>query len=64
MDLIRDIKLRCGYKAEALDLSDESIAFLLQMGWVKKFMGRYIFTRRGVDEFKAYIQERLKEDKI
>ena len=64
MDLIRDIKLRLGYRAETLDFSDESIALLLQMGWVKKFMGRYIFTRRGVEEFKAYIQECLKEDKI
>ena len=44
MGLIRDLKLRFGYKAERLDISEEAVAFLLQMGWIKKFMGRYIFT--------------------
>lgn len=64
MALIRDLKLRFGYKAERLDINEEAIAFLLQMGWIKKFMGRYIFTPKGVEEFKVHIQEAIKEGRI
>ena len=64
MDLIRDIKLRCGHDATTLALSDDVIAFLLQMGWIKKFMGRYIFTRKGVDEFRFMMRKSLEEETI
>jgi len=64
MDLIRDIKLRCGLDATTLDLSDDAVAFLLQMGWIKKFMGRYIFTKKGVDEFRALMHKSLEEETI
>jgi hypothetical protein len=64
MGLIRDLKLRFGYKAERLDISEEAVAFLLQMGWIKKFMGRYIFTPKGVEEFRASINEAIKEGRI
>ena len=64
MDLIRDIKLRYGLDASAIDLSDDAVAFLLQMGWIKKFMGRYIFTSKGVDEFGALMRKNLEEETI
>jgi hypothetical protein len=64
MGLISDIKLWSGYKAERLDISEEAIAFLLQMGWIKKFMGRYIFTPKGVEEFRATIDEAIKAGRI
>lgn len=57
MRLWRNLKMRFDPRNESLDLEEETVALMLQMGWAEKFMGVYIFTERGEVEFDEAIRK-------
>lgn len=50
-------KCKCRFRGESFEITDEALAFGLQMGWFEPFMGKYIFTDKGREEFLAFIKE-------
>lgn len=56
MGLLRNLKIRLDPRNVNLELEEETVALMLQMGWAEKFMGVYIFTERGEVEFVETIR--------
>lgn len=54
-DFVRKVRDRF-YRSVTIDVEDDTFAMMLQMGWVEKFMGDYVLTRKGYAEFKAFMK--------
>lgn len=56
---VRGFLKKCKHRfhGEAIDITDEALAFGLQMGWFEPFMGKYIFTDKGREEFLVFLKE-------
>lgn len=57
MRLKHKIKARFSRKRIEFDIDDEALILGLQMGWFEKFLGKWVFTERGQEEFVAFLKE-------
>lgn len=63
MRFLRKIKRRFVDKKYAIELPDEDVAFMLQMGWAEQVFGAYLMTDRGYAELSAFLEAIKKEQK-
>jgi hypothetical protein len=61
--MMRKIKARFGRNRIEFDIDDYTLALGLQLGWLEKFLGKWIFTDRGQEEFVAFINQYINERK-
>lgn len=57
MRLMSRLRRRLFGKRIKIDVADEDLAFMLQMGWAEKTLGAYIITDRGIEELYTIAKE-------
>ncbi len=63
MKWLRKIRRRFFEERVVIKISDDELAFMLQMGWAEQVFGAYIMTDRGTEEMYALVNKMKKENK-